>query len=50
VFGQIREARGFRTFLRRGLKAVRSEWALLCTAHKPLKLALRRMASDAAVA
>ena len=38
VFGQIKGARGFRQFLRRGLTAVRGEWALLCTAHNLLKL------------
>ncbi len=31
VFGQIKEARGFRRFLRRGLENVSGEWALLCT-------------------
>ena len=39
VFGQIKEARGFRQFLRRGLVNVQAEWALLCTAHNLLKLA-----------
>ena len=39
VFGQIKEARGFRRFLRRGLANVQGEWALLCTAHNLLKLA-----------
>ena len=39
VFGQIKEARGFRQFLRRGLTNVQAEWALLCTAHNLLKLA-----------
>jgi IS5 family transposase len=38
VFGQIKGARGFRQFLRRGLIAVRGEWTLLCTAHNLLKL------------
>jgi IS5 family transposase len=38
VFGQIKGARGFRQFLRRGLAAVRAEWALLCTVHNLLKL------------
>jgi len=38
VFGQIKHARGFRQFLRRGQAAVRAEWALLCTAHNILKL------------
>jgi transposase len=39
VFGQIKEARGFRRFLLRGLEKVQTEWALLCTAHNLLKLA-----------
>jgi transposase len=38
VFGQIKGARGFRQFLRRGLGAVAAEWSLLCTAHNLLKL------------
>lgn len=39
VFGQIKEARGFRRFLRRGLANVAGEWALLCATHNLLKLA-----------
>jgi Transposase DDE domain len=39
VFGQIKQARGFRQFLLRGLDQVRSEWAIICTAHNLLKLA-----------
>ena len=38
VIGQIKQARGFRQFLRRGLQRVRQEWALVCTAHNLLKL------------
>ena len=38
VFGQIKAARGFRQFLRRGLTPVGEEWALICTAHNLLKL------------
>lgn len=38
VFGQIKAARGFRQFLRRGLRNVESEWAMLCTVHNLLKL------------
>ncbi len=38
VFGQIKQARGFRQFLRRGLQRVPHEWALICTAHNILKL------------
>jgi transposase len=37
-FGQIKQARGFRQFLRRGLRAVTEEWALICTSHNLLKL------------
>ena len=39
VFGQIKQAMGFRQFLLRGLAKVSSEWALVCTAHNLLKLA-----------
>ena len=39
VFGQIKQARGFRQFLLRGLDKVRGEWAMICTAHNLLKLA-----------
>jgi len=39
VFGQIKQARGFRQFLLRGLTKVAAEWSLLCTAHNLLKLA-----------
>ena len=38
VFGQIKQARKFRQFLRRGVQRVRHEWALVCTAHNILKL------------
>lgn len=38
VFGQIKQARGFRQFLRRGLDRVAQEWTLLCLAHNLLKL------------
>ena len=39
VFGQIKQARGFRQFLLRGKDNVAGEWSLLCTAHNILKLA-----------
>ena len=39
VFGQIKQARGFRQFLLRGLDAVAAEWAMICTAHNLTKLA-----------
>ena len=38
VFGQIKEGRGFRQFLLRGLEKVRGEWSLICTGHNLLKL------------
>jgi transposase len=38
VFGQIKHARGFRQFLRRGLQRVGQEWSMICTAHNLLKL------------
>jgi transposase len=38
VFGQIKQARGFRQFLLRGLAKVQGEWALVCMAHNILKL------------
>jgi transposase len=39
VFGQIKQARGFRQFLLRGIDKVTAEWALICTAHNLAKLA-----------
>jgi transposase len=39
VFGQIKQARGFRQFLLRGQAKVRAEWAMICTAHNLVKLA-----------
>ena len=38
VFGQIKEARGFRRFLLRGLDAIRGEWRLICLTHNLLKV------------
>jgi transposase len=38
VFGQIKQARGFRQFLLRGLAKVQGEWSLVCTTHNILKL------------
>ena len=43
VFGQIKQARGFRQFLSRGLEKVSGEWSLICTAHNLLKLAAVRL-------
>ena len=50
VFGQIKQARGFRQFLLRGFEKVRAEWAIVCTAHNLLKLAQRRTALPIAAA
>jgi hypothetical protein len=38
VFGQIKDGRGIRRFLLRGLEAVRGEWRLICLTHNLLKL------------
>lgn len=38
VFGQIKQARGFRQFLFRGLEKVGAEWDLICLTHNLLKL------------
>jgi hypothetical protein len=41
VFGQIKQARGFRQLLLRGLAKAQGEWSLICTVHNLLKLAKR---------
>jgi transposase len=38
VFGQIKQARGFRQFLLRGITKVKGEWTLICMTHNLLKL------------
>ena len=38
VFGQIKEARGFRRFSLRGLEAVQAEWQLVAAVHNLGKL------------
>lgn len=38
VFGQIKQAQGFRHFMLRGHHKVQGEWALVCTSHNLLKL------------
>ncbi|MGH9157220.1 MAG: transposase [Acidimicrobiales bacterium] len=38
VFGQAKENRGMRRFMRRGLAAAQSEWALICATGNLLKL------------
>ena len=51
VFGQIKQARGFRQFLLRGVEKVANEWGLVCLAHKySSKLAQGRTPSLAALA
>jgi transposase len=47
VFGQIKQARGFRQFLLRGFEKVCGEWAMVCTAHNLHKLAQGRILSAA---
>ncbi len=44
VFGQIKQVRGFRQFLLRGLNNVRGEWTLLCLTHNLLKIWRHRYA------
>ena len=50
VFGQIKQARGFRQFLLRGVEKVKREWGFVCLAHNVLKLAQRRTPSIAVLA
>jgi transposase len=38
VFGQIKQARGFRQFVLRGIRKVKGEWALVCLTHNLLRL------------
>ena len=38
VFGQIKQARGLRQFLLRGIEKARAEWSLMCLTHNLLKL------------
>jgi len=38
VFGQIKQARGIRQFLLRGLEKARGEWGLICLTHNVLKM------------
>lgn len=49
VFGQIREAQGFRRFLLRSLSKAREQWAMVCTAHNLLKLYRARGMAEAAI-
>jgi transposase len=38
IFGQIKQVRGFRQFLLRGLEKMRGEWRLICLTHNLQKL------------
>jgi transposase len=38
VFGQIKQARGIRQFLLRGLEKAKAEWALICLTHNVMKM------------
>ncbi|MGH9023557.1 MAG: transposase [Acidimicrobiia bacterium] len=38
IFGQVKENRGIRRFMRRGLAAAESEWQLVCATSNVLKL------------
>ena len=38
VFGQMKQGRGFRQFLLRGLEKANREWLMICTGHNLLKL------------
>jgi hypothetical protein len=49
VFGQIKEARGIRRFMRRGRAAAESEWQLIAGTHNLLKL-YRRALADTTIA
>jgi Transposase DDE domain len=50
VFGQIKQARGFRQFLMRGLDKVAHEWGPVCLVHTMLKLGQGRSPSAAKLA
>lgn len=49
VFGQIKDARGIRRFMRRGKAAADSEWKLIAGTHNLLKL-YRRALTDPSIA
>lgn len=46
IFGQIKQCRGFRQFLLRGLRKVNAEWQIICATHNLLKLYRFRAASS----
>ena len=45
IFGQIKQCRGFRQFLLRGLQQVHAEWQMICATHNLLKLYRFRVAT-----
>jgi transposase len=45
IFGQIKQCRGFRQFLLRGLRKVNDEWRIICATHNLLKLYRFRVAT-----
>ena len=47
VFGQIKQGRGLRRFLLRGLAKVKAEWTLWCLTHNLLKMARALVAKPA---
>jgi len=49
IFGQIKDGRRIRGFMRKGKAAAASEWKLICGTHNLLKL-YRRVLSDAGAA
>ena len=49
VFGQIKDTRGIRRFMRKGKAAAQSEWKLIAGTHNLLKL-YRRVLTDPAIA
>ena len=49
VFGQIKDGRHIRRFMRRGKEVAASEWKLICGTHNLLKL-YRRTLGDASAA
>ncbi len=46
VFGQIKQGRGSRQFLLRGLEKVQGEWSLICTVHTTLNQVQGRICSS----
>ena len=49
IFGQLKQALGFRQFSLRGLASMRGEWRLMCAVHNLLKLWRRGQAAAAGV-